>query len=77
MSQQQDWVRIYDLIEQMERDLSLLKLALPVGADKRRKTVSSKRAKRTSLYGVFAPTKATLADFRMARKSWTREQLDS
>ncbi len=76
MAQPQDWARVYDLIEQMERDLTLLKRALPPHARKRRKTIPSKRKPRRSLYGVFPPSNATLADFRAARKSWSRDLND-
>lgn len=69
MRKTEDWSRIYILIEQLERDLSQLKLALPPASKKR----ESARRKRRSLYGVFPQTRTILADFRDARASWTRK----
>jgi hypothetical protein len=59
-----------DLIDQLEQDLTKLKRALASSSNVNSRQATKKKAK--SLYGIFPHSKTTMADFRAARKSWSR-----
>jgi len=59
-----------DLVDQLERDLTKLKRALANSSTAHPRRATQKKNK--SLYGIFPHSKTTMADFRAARKSWSR-----
>lgn len=72
MAQQTDQQHLYELIEQLEVNLKEFKQAL--GAMPR--STKKRRTVKKSLYGIFPRANTPMADFREARKSWSRHWKD-
>jgi len=73
MAQETTLEQLYEMVEQIESRIKMLKQALDTYARQNgKRKARTKRRVMKSLYGIFPRSDVTWEDFREARHSWAR-----